>query len=262
MGADPVFLMGLDLSFSGLKTHISGSYVERFIQSHAHRLNTIPTFSGAYIRGGNPTFFKDKSGSIVLSDSRMQLYKTWFERQMKQESTTVLNASRNGLSIEGIPDVAAEEIGSRIASTANKHKIMGGIRKEIVKRQVHSNGAYIFIQYLAQRRDDLRSMESLAKKAVSVSRALKKKSSPETESKLASLEQRIVSFSDCSRLIDMVMQEPINEALSQEPAKNMNHALSRSIALYEAIEEAARFVHDLLTMAEERLKKKLNLQVR
>jgi len=261
MGADPVFLMGLDLSFSGLKTHISGSYVERFIQSHAHRLKTIPTFSGAYIRGGNPTFFKDKSGSIVLSDSRMQLYRAWFERQMKQESSTVLNASRNGLSIEGIPDVVAEEIGSRINVTANKHEIIGAIRKEIVKRQVHSDGAHIFIQYLAQRQDDLHSIESLAKKAVSVCRALKKKPSPETESKLASLEQRIVSFSDCSRLIDMVMQEPINEALSQEPAKNINHALSRSIALYEAIEEAARFVYNLLTLAEERLKGKLKLQL-
>jgi hypothetical protein len=138
---------------------------------------------------------------------------------------------------------------------------MGVIRKEIAKRQVQYDGAHIFIQYLAQRRDDLRSMESLAKKAVSVSKTLKKEPSTETESKLASLEQRIVSFRDCSRLIDMVMQEPINEALSQEPAKNINHALSRSIALYEAIEEAARFVYDLLTMAEERLKGKLKLQI-
>jgi hypothetical protein len=257
MGADPVILMGLDLSFSGLKTHISGCYVERYIQSHAHRLRTIPTFSGTYVRGGNPGLFIDKTGFPVLSDSRMMLYKSWFERQMEHESTTVLNATRGGLSLEGIPDIAPEEIGAHIPERGNKGTIMGSVRHLIGKVQIHADGSRIFAQYLGERQEDLVEIESLAREAAASARSLKNQSSPETERKLASLEERIVSFRDCSRLIDMVMQEPINETLSQMPAQDMDHVLSRSIDLYTAIEESARFLQDILTMAEKRLKEKI-----
>lgn len=257
MGADPVILMGLDLSFSGGKTHISGSYVERYIQSHAHRLRTILTFTGSYIRGGNPAPFNDKSGFPVLSDSRMLLYKNWFERQMGNETTTVLNATRRGLSIEGIPDILPEEIRMHISESVGKSEIMDEIRHLIEKLPIQSDRARIFIQYLAERQDDLARIESLAREAAACAEGLKKKPSAEAERKLASLEERIVSFRDCSRLIDMVMQEPINKTLSQTAAEDMDHALNRSIELYGAIEEAAIFLHSVLLAAEKRLKGKM-----
>ena len=260
MGADPIILMGLDLSFSGGKTHISGSYVERYIHSYANRLRTILNFTGTYIRGGSPEVFTDKSGTAVLSDRRMLLYRNWFERQIRYETTTVLNATRGGLSIEGIPDIVPEEIKKHVPKSINKKGSMDEIRSLIGKVPIQTEKARRFIEYLTKRRDDLDTMQSLSAMAGAYAKSLKNTPSPEVERKLMSLEERIVSFRDCSRLIDMVMQEPINEALAATPAENMNHALNRSIELYRAIEEAAAFVRSVLEMAEKRLARKMRLQ--
>jgi hypothetical protein len=260
MGADPIILMGLDLSFSGGKTHISGSYVERYIQSYAHRLKPIHNFTWTYIRGGSPEVFTDKSGTAVLSDRRMLLYRNWFERQIRCETTTVLNATRGGLSIEGIPDIAPEEIKKHVPLSVNKQGRMHEIRSLIGKVPIQTEKARRFIEYLTKRRDDLDTMRSLSAMAGAHAESLKNTPTPEVERKLMSLEERIVSFRDCSRLIDMVMQEPINEALATTPAEDMDHALNRSIELYRAIEEAAAFVRSVLEMAEKRLKRKMALR--
>lgn len=259
MGADPIILMGLDLSFSGGKTHISGSYVERYIQSYAYRLKPILNFTETYIRGGSPEVLTDKSGTAVLSDRRMLLYRNWFERQIRYETTTVLNATRGGLSIEGIPDIVPEEIKKYVPKSVNKKGSMDKIRSLIGEVPIQTEKARRFIEYLTERRDDLARMRSLSAKAGAYAESLKNTPSPEVERKLSSLEERIVSFRDCSRLIGMVMQEPINEVLAATPAENMDHALNRSMELYRAIEEAAAFVRSVLEMAEKRLTGKMAL---
>jgi hypothetical protein len=257
LGADPIFLMGLDLSFSGLKTHISGSAVERYIQTNAHRLKTVHTYTSAYIKNGNPARYKDKTGAPVLSDSRMKLYKNWFERQMVHERTTVLNASRRGLHIEGMPDITADHMAARIPYSMDKGTIMKELRSVIGRRPMLSEGAQRFLQYLGDRQDQLSIIETLAQNASACADSLKKDATPESTAKLSSLEAQILSFTDCSRLIDMVIQEPINEALSQTAADDMDMALDRSIDLYNAIEDAAVYLKGVLSMAEKRMKQGL-----
>jgi hypothetical protein len=260
MGTDPVILMGLDLSFSGLKTHISGSYVERYIHNNAYRLKTITTYTASYIRGGNPALFHNKAGVPVLSDSRMQLYKNWFERQMVHQKATVLNASRRGLAIEGIPDIAPESIPTHVPNGVDKEKILEDVRILMQSSEIQFEKAALFMEYLALRHGDLERVESLAHRAAETAESLKDEPSPEKAKTLSSLETQIVSFADCSRLIDMVMQEPINETLSQKAAGDMKLLLSRSITLYRAIEEASIFLQELLAETMERLKLKQQLQ--
>ncbi len=259
LGADPILLMGLDLSFAGERTHISGSYVERYIQSHAYRFRTIPSFAGHYIRGGDPRVLTDKSGRSVLSDRRMLLYRSWFERQVRFETTTILNATRGGLSIEGIPDIMPDDIGQYVASSNGKKGKMIEIRNLVRSAPVQTERSRRFVEYLVERQKELREIQSLSARAVECAKNLIHSPSTESERELSGLEESILSYRDCSRLVGMVMQESINEALTVRPAENMDRALARSMELYRSIEEASLFVRNVLEMAEKRLIKKMGL---
>ncbi len=238
MGADPVILMGMDLSYKPGRTHLRGSFIESYVFSRHSRLETPDTFFTRYIRGGNPGFVKNRDGITVVSDSRMLLYRSWFEHSIEPGSS-VLNGTRGGLSLHPIEDVNPDRLPSIIPDRKKKTRCaVEAARSELKKLLGNRAGMDGFMNYMDS---VLRAMAGL-KKAAREAEDLNRTGRYE---KLAPLDEKILSFTEENRLISMVMQKPIAEIMGTR-AETKKTSVENAGRLYRAIAEAADYVTALL----------------
>jgi hypothetical protein len=109
LGARQIWIAGLDLAFPGLKTHYHGAYFEQKALAECKRLHPAETWLLHNLRSGIP--FKAPSftdgtshlGGQVLTDRRLSLYASWFERNFHL-SPNIKNYSLSpgGFAISGL----------------------------------------------------------------------------------------------------------------------------------------------------------------
>jgi hypothetical protein len=255
-GSDPIVLMGLDLSFKGLKTHMSGSLVEEYTLSHSDRLKTALNYLGDYVRSGKPNTLRDKTGNAVLSDRRMLLYKSWFERQMQDEKKTIINATRSGLSIRGIPDIQPDVLDEYIhKDPGKKSELIGQLRFLLQNTPVSLERLHNFQDYLHCTMKHMQDLQLICKEAERVSQILLHNRTVREEKSLAEADARILSFVEENRLISMVMQSLINEILGSNGTVKVERAIQNSIDLYRGMGEAAMFLFGMMKKTENKLSK-------
>jgi len=103
LGAEEIWIAGLDLSFPGLKTHFRGARFEENAASQSCRMNPAETWVVRALRDGEPFKAKSASGGQVLTDRRLSLYAAWFENQFsKYQKVRNYGLFNDGLSIAGI----------------------------------------------------------------------------------------------------------------------------------------------------------------
>ncbi len=256
IGSDPIVLMGLDLSFKGLKTHMTGSLVEEYTLSHSNRLKTAYNFLGDYVRSGKPNTIKDKTGKLVLSDRRMLLYKSWFEHQMKDEKKTVINATRSGLSIRGIPDIKPDRLDKYISKDqGKKSELIGQLRYLVQNTPVSLAHLHNFQDYLHSTMKHMQELQLICSEAQRTSQILLQNRSDHKERSLTEADARILSFIEENRLISMVMQSLINEILGAKQTVTTQRAIQNSIDLYRGMSEAAIFLFEVMKKTENKLSK-------
>jgi len=261
-GADPIILTGLDLSYGIGRTHLSGSFIEEYILSRTNRFETAGCYYSRYIRGGSPAWVIDKNGHSVVSDSRLLLYKSWFEHQSKSEGKNIFNATSGGLDIAGISNILPEKVVEHLPHVKkNKKTVMEKIRAHLESCEVHTEQIAAFTNYLSMVRENLTALQKISARGMrAVQQQLNKTHTTHTglEKKLHSIDEKILSFKEESHLISMVMQSPIDDILSGRGGRSKAHAYISTLKLYSSIHEAAEMLLDLMALAKRKLSKNYN----
>jgi hypothetical protein len=265
IGADPIILMGLDLSYSGSRTHLRGSFHELYLMSHADKFNPIQTQIVKYITGGDPFNVNDKFGNPVLSDRRMLLYKSWFESRAPSIKGHTFNASNKGLHLEGIEDRTLEDLREDIKKrNFSKNTLISDLKAKLKRMQENLSKVEeftLFLKKLDERVADLHSLsmrgEKLAKDVLS-KRLFEKRESRgllAAAKELEAIDREIVSHREETRILNMVMQTPITEILKNTTAADAKEAWERSKTLYTSIDDGCRFLLKTVKISLEKLKK-------
>ena len=273
-GADPILLLGLDLSYSTTRTHLSGSFHELFLRSRAYRLDTAHTQMMRYIAGGDPFVESDKKGDPVLTDRRMMLYRSWFENEVMKSKARTINASSGGLNIEGIENIPIEELRHELVKGGSlKPEAVSKLREELFATLPDFERAFLFLDFLEALIKKLEAVYRLAKQGLSLVKSAGSGSKPESRESLArisgkldEIDRDILSDRDANNILSMVMQTSIADILgkvkktkpsveSEGPPRTEGYegALENSRVLYRSIEEGAQFLLRLLEESSKRV---------
>ena len=98
LGAQPVMVTGLDLSYTNFMTHVNSSPIFTLYYNKSHRFNTIQSFMLKIIRKRKLQYVKGLRGKDVLSDFVFTNYLKWFAGK-KDYSGNVFNVTENGADI-------------------------------------------------------------------------------------------------------------------------------------------------------------------
>jgi hypothetical protein len=111
LGAEQVWIAGLDLSFPGLKTHFRGAAFEEKSHNESRRFFPVETWNFRALRDGQPFRAKRLGGGTVLTDKRLSLYASWFESQFSRFANVKNHClSEEGLAISGLEASSASAL--------------------------------------------------------------------------------------------------------------------------------------------------------
>ena len=110
LGAQEIWIAGLDLAFPGLKTHFRGARFEVLSNSKSCRFNPVEKWVVRALRDGFPFKANSAAGGQVLTDKRLSLYAAWFENYFsKYPHVKNFSLFQKGISIQGIQPADTEK---------------------------------------------------------------------------------------------------------------------------------------------------------
>lgn len=261
LGTDPIILTGLDLSYKSGRTHLKGSFIEIYALSKADRFQTVDTISTRSIRRGSPIFMRDKSGDMVTSDKRLLLYKSWFENHMKGSGMRVINATRGGLNIEGIENRGLEDLEKEASwPEKNKKEQMERVKKGLRNAPYDCKANRAFQRYLHTLQNNLLQVQKLSRRAHELTDLYfrQKIDDPMTDpirEELDLVDSEILTYTQETHLLSMVMQSPISNILDRPRRENRETVILNSAELYSSMEEGTVFLLKLIEISQKRVKK-------
>ena len=109
LGAETVWIAGLDLAFPELKTHFRGALFEEKSHVESCRFITAETRNFRALRDGQPFKAKRRGGGTILTDKRLSLYAAWFENRFRQfPEVKNYSLSGDGLELKGLEVLSRE----------------------------------------------------------------------------------------------------------------------------------------------------------
>ncbi|MFO7731155.1 MAG: 6-hydroxymethylpterin diphosphokinase MptE-like protein [Spirochaetia bacterium] len=102
IGADGIYLSGLDLGFPEKRTHYRGSFFEQLLFTHSNRFSPYEGLIFNYLHSGDPFYHENYGGGLTLTDRRLIIYRQWFEEQIAKDSGNTFTLSPKGVKIPGI----------------------------------------------------------------------------------------------------------------------------------------------------------------
>lgn len=147
IGANPIIMVGLDLSFPNYQTHIKGSYHEENFFTEIYKLDSYDSRIYKVLIAGNLREEKNIYNEKVWTDSRFDMYKNWLEEQcIKNDKIKFYNATEGGIKINGMDNIKLEEliekyndIGIDVETNKNdndlerKNEILTNIKNGLIK---------------------------------------------------------------------------------------------------------------------------------
>jgi len=259
MGADPIILLGLDLSYGGGRTHVSGSFIEEYILSRVSRFQYPANYYVQYVRKGDPTLTKDRNGTPVFTDRRLLLYKKWFDTQPDRVKQRVINAAAGGLEINGFRSIPLTALQKDLRKTRPDRK---GVRKFLLNiwdsEKINYGRIRSFTGELGSLEPSLLKLRALCREASGYSSRLL--SHPDTEESksltesLNRIDQKLLSCRKETELLSMVMQSSISEVLKKHTVVDEQEAFENSLMLYRSMEDGLDYLLHLIKLTLKKLK--------
>jgi len=135
LGADPVYVTGLDLSYTNYMTHISSSPSYNLQYLSSNRFKTINTSMLKSIRQRKLKYLKGIDGNNVLSDFIFQNYLNWINER-KDYNGRVYNLTNTGVTISSLWHLNHRELLKVSSNTRNKNAIKVAYSKSFGKDQL------------------------------------------------------------------------------------------------------------------------------
>ncbi len=264
IGADPIFIGGMDLGYPDYRTHVTGSLFEERSHIIATRLSPAETQQVAYIEGGQPYRTEANDGGSVLTDRRMAIYRDWFALQQNR-SPRSYNLSSAGVRI---PDIPPRDVADMLELPERRHEIdrllAGALREARGSGETGSGGASPGSASAddairgATRRlaADLATARDLAREAGTAARHYRAgitqdHAEPGLDSprRLDEIEGDLRSLA--SKDVIGFLLEAVTSEIEESRPETMEQALENSARLYDAILESAEFHVAMLERAEE-----------
>jgi len=129
LGADPIFITGLDLSYTNYTTHINSSpqYTKQYMESN--RLQTLNTSMIKSIKDRRLKELEGIDGKNVLSDFVFQNYLNWIESR-KNYRGRVFNLTHKGVNISSVEHLNIKEL-LKLTEDIDKKKALTPINSNI-----------------------------------------------------------------------------------------------------------------------------------
>ncbi len=237
MGCAPVFMAGLDLSFPGGRTHAFASLFEQRSLASGTRLEPASSSAFEAMRGGRPFQTTANDGSTVTSDERLSLYSGWFTRRIAAHpETPTWNLSGHGLAIPGMPCVRSQDL---LAYPPVRAEIESRIEASLAANQAPSPVSVESI--LCNLTIELERIAGMADKAVDVASRATGSSGAALDAALAELSRidRSVLESHARDVVGFLFSSAA-EAVGGR-ARTFDESLDRTVRLYSAVAESARW---------------------
>ena len=255
VGANPIIITGLDLSYKNDQSHIKGSFVDLYRIVITNKFNTLQTQFIKYLIGGIPIKTTNNRGELCYTDKRMFLYKSWFEKNISESKSIIINATNRGLKLNNVETKKLEDIYTKYIASSKKQLMLNNLLPKIDQKKSLQTNTSIFLEYLEKIEKNLKKILVLSRKAKIILSTMGINGSySENNKKLTVLEKEIMSFKDEINLISMTMQDTVVKIMKGVQKKNKNFVISESNMLYSSLEDSCKFLLKVIKNTKAKLK--------
>jgi hypothetical protein len=269
LGCGEIWIAGLDLGFPGLQTHFKGALFEEWAVSGGSRLYPAETRFARSLLDGRPFFAPAMDGSQVLTDKRLSLYGSWFERQFGLYGEVKnYSLSPRGLYIKGlIPGGEAELLSRpplRKAIDAALNSVITTLEEKFFNPEAAEKQDGLYRKALEELLAELEHITELARNAARIAREGWKNASLLGEARKEALLNRLeaanrsISESQGKDVAGFLFPpvEDLEKKLTSPASKPLPRHLELSWRLYEALAEAADYSRTRMMKAPEQQRAK------
>ena len=261
IGANPIIMLGLDLSFPNHQTHIKGSYHEENFFTEIGKLDSYDSRIYKVLVSGNLREEKNVYGESVFTDSRFDMYRNWYEEQCKLNSSKKFyNATEGGVIIDGMENITVDELLGKLNNINieidknseelnKKNEILSSIRKGLEKIDAEIIELKPYVLNAIKLCDEINSELKRHRK---VDKLLEK---------LSESDIKILNISKINEFLGVTMQrviKSITEGFDFEDS-DYDKSIIASFKLYEAMKESIDYNHYIISRALIKINKELKV---
>ena len=259
IGANPIIMVGLDLSFPNHQTHIKGSYHEENFFTEIGKLDSYDSRIYKVLVSGNLREEKNIYGESVFTDSRFDMYRNWYEAQCTNNSKIKFyNATEGGVIIKAMENITLQELIDKFdnidiqidkndRNTSDKTKILENLKNGLIKidKEIVSLKPYVeeAINLCYKINDELSRHRKVDKLIA----------------KLDESDAKILTISKVNEFLGITMQKTIKTITEGFEFKDetMHKSIISSFKLYEAMKDSIDFNHYIIERALIKINKEL-----
>ena len=237
MGCSRIYCAGLDLSFPSKQTHYRGSTFEERVHTLSGRFQTGESAGWQALHDGNPYLSLDYNGEPVLTDQRMKIYISWFEKQMSEHKNVLTrNLSTRGVKLEGMPPCEWEEL----LTLPEIRESLNLILRTLKTIQSDFGEEKIFAA-LSDLTGEMEEMAELTARGLTLTEGLKDSLSPEVLGELEEIDRKILTTG--SREIAGFFILPLLEDFLGNSSEDNDREkiIDRSRIFYETLQNSLNF---------------------
>jgi hypothetical protein len=253
LGANEIWIAGLDLAFPELKTHFRGARFEEISNSQSNRFNPAEKWVVRALRDGIPFKARSSSGGQTMTDRRLSLYAAWFEAQFKQNKQ-IQNYSlfHDGLAIEGLQAADSQKFLSlpkrRDEIDRRIQQVFLKIEKEFNAPKEKIGRAENFKKAVNALTRGFETIKTAAEEGAEIARrSLKTQMNSlqqnETAEKLDEITRRIMEseVKEAADFLSASIPQEEKEEICSSDKDPFNAHLKKSLKIFSEIIEAVRF---------------------
>ncbi|MFW5716399.1 MAG: motility associated factor glycosyltransferase family protein [Spirochaetota bacterium] len=259
LGAPAVYTAGLDLGFPGGRTHVRSSFFEELALIRGLRLAPAEAVVFRYTWGAGPRPIPANDGAELLSDRRMDIYRSWFASQLARSGAPpTFSLTRGGAQIDGLSPASLADLRALEPRRADINERLAAVRKRTTRSESADTAERnrVLRRTLQGVRDDVVDLLAVAQAAVTEIDRIRADYDSGTAvdfSPLAPLDRRLASHAGAA-VGSFLIQESISQIRSGYGSGDLEEQINASESIYRGLANAAVFHAEQLENAVERIK--------